>query len=108
MPEIRSLPRGAPLLRLVGRPLRDGSREWNDVAYPEFGLLKSNCKLTHFVGNASQTIDSKTLRFTEKVEFDGWYAMTGKGEPQKDPVLFQIHTSSDGGLDSVFHLPCTL
>ena len=82
-------------MRFRAVALRTGAKEWDAPVTPQFGLLMGDCKLDLSGANVTNTRDSSTLHFATEVEFDGWWMLTGAGDPQLDPVVFDIQSSLD-------------
>jgi len=80
-------------LRFRAVALRTGETHWDAQVIPKFGLLMGDCKLDLSGANVTNTGDSSTLHFAMEIEFDGWWMLTGAGDPQLDPVVFDIQSS---------------
>eukprot|EP00287_Rhodomonas_sp_CCMP768_P002141 CAMPEP_0196737050 /NCGR_PEP_ID=MMETSP1091-20130531/14903_1 /TAXON_ID=302021 /ORGANISM="Rhodomonas sp., Strain CCMP768" /LENGTH=58 /DNA_ID=CAMNT_0042080851 /DNA_START=73 /DNA_END=245 /DNA_ORIENTATION=+ len=38
------------------------------------------------------------LSFDDQVHTDGWYVVTGEGDPDLDATYFELHSSRDNGV----------
>jgi hypothetical protein len=84
-------------LRFTATRLRNGASkpDITSSGISAFGLLKSNCTVSHASERVLSSGASEYLHFSETVSFDGWYVTTGNGPAERDPVQFILEGSSD-------------
>ena len=83
-------------LRFTAKELRSGD-SWPEIrssGLTRFGVLYRNCSVSE--ESVSQS-DGATeyLHFADKVAFDGWFLVTGRGAATSDAVKFVLEGSND-------------